>query len=1125
MPENTKVPILAALQQECGSTICFIMESDFEAKKLAAELEAVAGNVVYLPGREVELRRSIAHSLEAASLRISAIGSILFNQPGFITASQQALRAYMPPPASYLSSIITIEEGAVLDYDEIVPALVRMGYERVAMVEGRGQFSIRGGILDLFPVQSQTAYRMELFSDEVEFIREVDILTQRSGSTIGKIIVLPATEAPLDEAGAGEAAKKLFDLAKTAGSKAGNYLEECAYRLLEGGTFEGAEGMIPLLYNNYTSFLSYLPKDTILCLDEPLKLKESGDLEDELFARHCAEMLEKEEISSAQCRQYESTDSLFTGTSAFQTLLFSVLARPYAMFHPAPGIQFSARVPAQYYGKIEALAQELSFYKQKQWRTVLAAYDEKRAMQLHQLLLDNGIEAVVIDENGRLPIAGEIVIALGRWQQGAEYTDIKLLFLTEREIFGTLRHRAVKKATQGRTFDTFAELKKGDHIVHEHHGIGIYNGLHTMKIDGKPKDFLMLQYAGGDKLYIPTEQIGRIQKYIGADDSSPKVSRLGGGEWEKTKRRVAESIRDMAQDLIALYAVREQKQGHAYSADTTWQNQFEENFPYEETADQLQSISEIKKDMESGRIMDRLLCGDVGYGKTEVAQRAAFKAVADSKQVAVLVPTTLLAQQHYNTFTERFAGFPVNIEMLSRFRSPTEQKKILKLLREGNVDIIIGTHALLGKGIKFKDLGLLIIDEEQRFGVEHKEKIKAIKQTVDVLTLTATPIPRTMEMSLIGIRDMSVIETPPEDRYPVQTYVMEYSDALAREAILKEMARGGQVYFVYNRVASMDRFHEYIRSLVPEASIGMAHGQMGETQLENIMLDFYSGKHDVLLCSTIIESGLDIANANTLIIYDADRLGLAQLYQIRGRVGRSGRVAYAYLTFRKDKVLTETAEKRLVAIREFTEFGAGFKIAMRDLQIRGAGNLLGAQQHGHMQSVGYEMYCRLMRDAVKTLKGEKVEPENDVAVTFSIDAHIPKAYIENEEQRIEIYKKIAAIQDEGERKETGEELIDRFGEPPKPVQNLMDVALLRAIAAKSGIAAIGPHGGEAVLQYAEDAKPDVTILLDVLQKSPFDARLAASTPPSIRLKLKNMGIEETMENLYRFVKELSVCMR
>ncbi len=1106
--------------------MCFILESDFEARRLAGDLEAAAGSVIFLPGRDVELRQSIAHSLEAASLRISAIGKILFDRPRFIVCSQQAVRALMPPSENYLASVVTIEEGASLDYDIIAPALVRMGYERVGMAEGKGQFSIRGGIMDLFPVQSETAYRMELFSDEVEFIRELDILTQRSGSTVEKITVLPATEAPLDELSSSHAADRLLHLSRTAGGKAGNRLEECAYKLLEGGTFEGAEGMISILYEKHGSFLSYLPNDTLICLDEPLRLKESGDLEDELFARHCTQMLENGEIASEQCRQYVSIDMLFSEASKYQTLLFSVLARPYAMFRPAAGVQFEARVPAQYYGKMEALAQELAFYKQKQWRIILASPDDKRASQLQQLLQDNGAETVNLSGIDRSPAAGEAVIVAGDWRQGAEYSDIRLLLLTEKEIFGTIRQKKAKKAVQGRTFDTFAELKKGDHIVHEHHGIGIYNGLHTMKIDGKPRDFVQLQYAGGDKLYIPIDQIGRIQKYIGSDDTSPRMSRLGGGEWEKTKRKVAESIRDMAQDLITLYAAREQKPGHAYTPDTPWQKQFEDNFPYEETADQLQSISEIKKDMESGRIMDRLLCGDVGYGKTEVAQRAAFKAVSDSKQVAVLVPTTLLAQQHYNTFTERFSGFPVNIEMLSRFRSPTEQKKILKALREGNIDILIGTHALFGKGVKFKDLGLLIIDEEQRFGVEHKEKIKTLKQTVDVLTLTATPIPRTMEMSLIGIRDMSIIETPPEDRYPVQTYVMEYSDALAREAILKEMARGGQVYFVYNRVASMDRFAEYLKTLVPEAAVGMAHGQMDETQLENIMLDFYSGKYDVLLCSTIIESGLDIANANTLIIYDADKLGLAQLYQIRGRVGRSGRVAYAYFTFHKDKALTETAEKRLVAIREFTEFGAGFKIAMRDLQIRGAGNLLGSQQHGHMQSVGYEMYCRLMRDAVKTIKGEKVEEDsNDVAFTLPVEAHLPPNYIESEEQRIEIYKKIAGIRNEKERKDTEDELIDRFGLPPEPVANLMDVALLRAAAARSGIAAIGPHGGETVLQYSADAKPDVATLLDVMQKTKLDARLAASTPPSIRIRLRCGSVKETMEKLYLFIRELSVCMR
>ncbi|MDP2892557.1 MAG: transcription-repair coupling factor [Bacillota bacterium] len=1123
LPENTKVPILLALQKETGRPILFIAQNDLEASCLADGFEAVLETgAVFLPSREVMLRKVAAHSLDAPAKRIAAIGHTLSKSMKIITASQQAVRALLPPGEAFLMSIIRIEKGKTLDLDALSAKLVRLGYERISALEGKGQFSIRGGILDIFPVQSDMAYRMELFGDEVESIRELDVLSQRSGTGVAEALVYPATEAPVPEWLADSAISRLLAAAKSANGPARDYLEECAGVLREGGSIEGAESFIPLLYENDACFMDYIPKDCIVCLDEPARMRETAAAEDEAFARHAADMLERAEIVPGMSRQYRSIDDVFIQAKKSRTLLlFSTLPRPYEAFHPVSSVRFDARVPAPCRSGAE-LAREMHFYKDRKWRVVLAARTEPKAGRIHAMLLENGCEAAPGAQTARAPFEGEVFVTTGAFMQGAEYPDIKLLLLTEKELFGARWYKKTAKLRGGIRLDTLADLRNGDYIVHEHHGIGVFKGLETLKIEGKQKDFLVLQYAHEDKLYVPTDQIKRVQKYIGSDEGQPRLSRLGGAEWERTKRRVACSVREIATDLITLYAGRQAEKGYTYLPDTVWQQQFEETFPYEETPDQIVCIAEIKADMENGKIMDRLLCGDVGYGKTEVAARAAFKAVMDSKQAALLVPTTILAQQHFNTFTERFSSFPVRIDMLSRFKTQREQSRTLKALKEGNIDIIIGTHMLLGSGVQFSDLGLLIIDEEQRFGVEHKEKIKTLKKTVDVLTLTATPIPRTLEMSLVGIRDMSVIETPPEDRYPVQTYVMEYSDTLVREAILKEMARKGQAYFVYNRVVYMDKFLQHLQGLVPEARIAMAHGQMPEQELENIMLDFYRGAYDVLLCSTIIESGLDIPNVNTLIVYDADTLGLSQLYQLRGRVGRSNRVAYAFFTFRRDKVLTEPAEKRLDTIREFTEFGAGFKIAMRDLQIRGAGNLLGAQQHGHMQAVGYDMYCKLMREAVAEIKGGKAEETKEASFGLNIEAYIPRSYIEDETQRIEIYKAIAAIENEKDLEETGEELVDRFGKIPFAVQNLMHIALIRREASRAGIASISPSGSDIVLTYQLDAQPDVKRLLALLKANKDAMKLSATQPPSIKVKAESG--ENALQNLLWQIKGLSVCM-
>jgi transcription-repair coupling factor (superfamily II helicase) len=1125
MSGNTKIPLLLALQLAAGRPVLFVAQNDFECHRLADETDLLLpGEAVYLPCREILLRRISAHSLEASSRRIASLGRILSDPPKITFASLQSIRTLLPPRDTFLAAIRHIEKGHDVDLDALSIHLNRTGYERVASVEGRGQYAIRGGIVDIFPVQSESACRLELSGDEVESIREMDTQSQRSAADVQGIAIYPATEAPVPQNHTEKAIRSLMDASLKADGMAREYLEDSAQTLGEGGSIEGAETLIPLLYENAVSLLDYLPNGILICLDEPSRLEESAAAEGEFFSAQAMDMLEKGEITPDMARQYLDTDDVFAQCRKMDTLIFSAFPQAFSSLRPASGITLNARTPAAYRGRTAELVRELGAYKKRQWQTVLCASTDAAASRMKAMLLDNGLETTLQTDAARSPAAGEILITPAPVSQGAEYPDIKYLVLSEKEIFG-IQVQKRKPVRRGKgAIESFIELKHGDYVVHEQHGIAVYHGLKTLKIDGSDRDFLMLQYARDDTLYVPTDQIQRVQKYIGSDDSPPRVSRLGGAEWERTKNRVAQSVRELAVDLVALYSDRQRHKGFAYTPDTTWQKQFEDGFPHEETADQIQSIAEIKADMESGRIMDRLLCGDVGYGKTEVAARAAFKAVMDSKQTALLVPTTLLAQQHFNTFTERFTGFPVRIGLLSRFRPPTEAARTLKALREGNIDIVIGTHMLLGDSVKFKDLGLLIVDEEHRFGVEHKEKIKAWKQTIDVLTLSATPIPRTLEMSLAGIRDMSVIETPPEDRFPVQTYVMEHSESMIREAILKELSRGGQVYFVYNQVVHMERFLGALRALIPEARIAMAHGQMHETELENVMMSFYDKTVDVLLCSTIIESGLDIPNANTLIVYDADRLGLAQLYQLRGRVGRSNRVAYAFFTFRRDKALTEAAQKRLETIREFTEFGAGFRIAMRDLQIRGAGNLLGAQQHGHLHSVGYDMYVRLMREAVSEARGSKAPETREASFSMDIEAYIPRSYIEDESLRIEAYKTIGAIESENHMLEVQQEFRERYGPVPAPVKNLLDIANLRQQAVRAGLASITTTGSEAVLTYNADASADLPCLLELLKRRKDDLRLSASQPPSIRMKLRQGTRQESLQALCRLVQELTVCM-
>jgi transcription-repair coupling factor (superfamily II helicase) len=892
-------------------------------------------------------------------------------------------------------------------------------------------------------------------------------------------------------------------------------------QLKNGSLFTGVYKYVSQIYPDAESLIHYMPKNAVVVLDEPTRITESARQMEREEGEWQTALLQQGEFLP-QLRISLSYDEIVLKNDR-QRIHLSLFMRQIQGIQPQNIVQISCRNMQQFHGQMHVLKTEWDRWHKGNYRVLFLASSMERLERLERVLADYGMK-VVRDGTEHPPTPGRPAICVGSLQNGFEMSGLRLAVITEQEVFTQKQRRTRRnvKLDHAEKIKDYQELKPGDYVVHVNHGIGRYVGIETLQVGGMHKDYLHIQYAGNDKLYVPVEQIDQVQKYIGSEEKAPKIYSLGGNEWNKVKNKVRSSVQDIAQDLIELYAKRQQAKGYAFSKDTPFQKEFEAMFPYEETPDQLRSIEEIKRDMESERPMDRLLCGDVGYGKTEVAIRAAFKATMDNKQVAVLVPTTILAQQHYETFRERFADFPVEIRVLSRFRSRKEQKETIEGLKKGTVDIVIGTHRLLSKDIQFKDLGLLIIDEEQRFGVKHKEKIKQMKHNIDVLTLSATPIPRTLHMAMMGVRDLSIIETPPENRFPVQTYVLEYSGALVREAIERELARGGQVYFLYNQVQNIEQMAEQIRMLVPDARVAVAHGQMPEAELEKVMLDFLDGEYDVLVSTTIIETGVDIPNVNTLIIYDADKMGLSQLYQLRGRVGRSNRIAYAYFTYQRDKVLSEAAEKRLQAIKEFTELGSGFKIAMRDLSIRGAGNILGAEQHGHIASVGFELYSQMLKEAVAELQGKQVEEKpKEPAVELNVDAYLPSEYIPDEKQKIELYKKIRAVSTLQEALDLEEEIEDRFGDLPEPVQTLMKVARIRAYAIQHGVESIEQKNGEITMKLRSEETPriDGRKLFEIAQHFPGKIRFSTGQRIGITFLTKGVSAKAALEMVERFLSQ------
>lgn len=1145
---SQKAYFLAALASLTSRPFLVISHDVEEGRRLAADVGAFFNSrstsglfpqAVFLPPREVMPFEVFARTNEVSAQRIPVLEQMLRGTARVVVTTVAAATTYLVPPEIFRASIRKYAVGTDVGWEKLLGDLVSLGYERAEVVEVPGQFSARGGIIDVFPLTSEQPVRMEFFGDTIDSMRYFDPASQRSTETISEIHITAARELilPPEVLKRGVAAlrrelaqtlKRLEEqegdhqsMAKNLEQRVGTVLE----RLEAYGDTRGLEPYQPYFYPQGAWLGDYFPRDPILVWDEPLPIQETMERENLLRSNTYADLAAQGAALPTQARIYLSPGDLEKRKKSYACLGLAMLPQRVPGWEPRSIIGFTAKRIPPFLGKPDLLMEEIRSWRHSGHAVVLVTQVENRVQRLKEALADHGIEAVVVNDIREAPVPGQVIITQGQLNHGFEFPSLRLAVVTDWEIYGQKRKVQPRRyAKGGLTAETLPDLRVGDYVVHIHHGIGRYLGIENMEVAGIRRDYLAIQYAGEDRLYVPTDQAGLVQKYVGAEGHVPRLNRLGSSEWSRAKRKVKESVRDMAKELLSLYAARKAVPGHAFSKDTVWQREFEDNFPYVETPDQLRAIQEVKADMEKPQPMDRLLCGDVGYGKTEVAMRAAFKAVMDGKQVAVLVPTTVLAQQHFHTFRERFAPFPAKVEVLSRFRSAKEQREVIRAIREGQVDIVIGTHRLLSKDVRFKDLGLLIIDEEQRFGVAHKERLKTLKQTVDVLTLTATPIPRTLYMSLAGARDMSIIETPPEDRYPVETYVVEYSPELVRDAIRRELARGGQVYYVHNRIPTIEQAAAYLQQLVPEARIAIAHGQMHESQLEQVMLDLVEGKSDILVCTTIIENGLDIANVNTLIVEEADNLGLAQLYQLRGRVGRSNRLAYAYFTYRRDKILHEVAQKRLAAIREFTEFGAGFKIALRDLEIRGAGNLLGPEQHGHMLAVGFDLYCRLLQEAVDELKGKTAEEPTQPTVELRVDAFINDEYVRTSGLKMELYQRLTRAETMAEIEDIEAQMVDRYGKMPPAVQHLVSLNRIRILAKEVGVTAVQHQGAEVRISFGEFGEFKGERLLRLAQS--FPRRLSFSALGGLQIRVNVAGLKqgevlELLESLFWKIKSLS----
>lgn len=1059
--------------------------SALKAKEIYDDIKGFTDDVVMYPSKDFIFFSADVHGNLILQQRLEFIEKIVEDKPFTVIVTADAFMDKIQPLDKIKDNYLEISEGSVIEQDALKKKLVKMGYEAVEQVDSPGQFAIRGSIIDIYTLTDEVPYRIDFWDDEVDIIKSFEIENQRSIENLESIKIYPATEYFFTEEEIKAGLDKIkLELNKTVEKFRKKFKTEEAHRLkttveefitnMEINPFGvSIDSYVNYFSDSLTSLLEYFD-NPIFFIDEPKRVLEQLNAVNGEFKDSMTNRLEKGYVLPGQTDVLWNKERITDKINSYTKVVFTAIAQKVSVFDTEDFVEVDARNISPYNNKFEMLVEDLKRYKKQKYSVLLVTTSVTRGQRLAEDLRDFGISAFYEKDDTREVNPGEVMIISGRLRKGFTYPMVKFVAISDTDIFGERKKKRRKKhGYSGSNISSFSDLNIGDYVVHENHGLGIYRGIEKVEVDHVVKDYIKIEYAGGSNLYILATQLDMIQKYADSEAKKPKLNRLGGQEWNKTKSKVKKAVAEIAKELVELYAIRQNGQGYAFSPDTEWQKEFEEMFPFEETDDQLNAINEVKKDMESTKIMDRLICGDVGFGKTEIAIRAAFKAIQDNKQVAYLVPTTVLAQQHYKTFKQRFKDFPVRVEMLSRFRTKSNIDQNIRDLKKGYVDIVIGTHRLLSKDVKFKDLGLLIIDEEQRFGVKHKEQIKELKNNVDVITLTATPIPRTLHMSLIGIRDMCVMEEPPQDRMPIQTFVMEYNEEIARDAINRELARGGQVYFVHNRVQDIADMATSVQNMVPDANVAFAHGQMSERQLEEIMYDFVNGDIDVLVSTTIIETGLDIPNANTIIIHDAERMGLSQLYQLRGRVGRSNRMAYAFLMYSRNKMLTEVAEKRLGAIRDFTELGSGVKIAMRDLEIRGTGNLLGAQQSGHLEAVGYDLYCKMLNQAIEVLKGETPEEDFETKIDLMCDAFVPASYIKNETLKMDIYKRIAGIETDEEYEDMQDELIDRFGDIPSQVENLLQVVLLKAAAHKVYITEISGTKDKMKIMMWNQAKIDV----------------------------------------------------
>ena len=1063
---TSKINVAYSIFKDTSKQMLYVANTEYEAKKIFDELNVYSKNKVeFLDTNEILFYSLDARDRKVDARRLKTYFKLFKKEKVIVVTYIDALVKKYVPKSIIMDNVFNLKIGQTMDIEELSKKLVHLGYQRVSKVEGFGQFSIRGGIVDIFTLLYDYPIRLEFFDDEIDSIRQFDIYTQKSIDKMKRVTVTPSRDFIYPE----DVSEGIDKIKKETDEKTDLDILRNIEKIEDKEYFDGLENYVEYLFGDKVeSLVDYMTEDAIVFIDDIAHSKERYRNYIAEFKDNYTLNLERGLALKTQGNLMFSLHDIIHRIGRRKGIFNSLLTKSVNDSNITETVTIDSREIPGYNGRLDMFVEEVKRLRHSGYKLVIATGTAERAKKVHNLLSENGIESIYSTKRDIEIKTSQIVVIGANISRGFQFPKLKFQIITDKEMVGAnkagVKKKKKKKKVNGAKIDSFLELKVGDYVVHENSGIGKYTGIDQVSVGGIKKDYLKIVYQGGDSLYVPIDQMDKVQKYIGGDVEKVKLNKLGGTEWTKAKRKVKKEIDDMTKELIELYAKRESRKGYKFSKDTIWQKEFEDKFPYQETDDQLKAIKETKKDMETSKVMDRLVCGDVGYGKTEVAIRAVFKAVMDGKQVAVLVPTTILAQQHFNTFSERFEGYPIRVEVLSRFRTAKQQKEIIEDAKKGLVDVLIGTHRIVSKDIDMPRLGLVVVDEEQRFGVKHKESLKKIKANVDVLTLSATPIPRTLHMSLSGIRDMSIIEEPPQERYPVMTYVIEAKDSVIQDEIHRELARGGQVFFVYNRVEGIEEMAARIKRLVPDAKIGVAHGRMSSKELENTVLSFLSKEFDVLVCTTIIETGMDIANANTMIIYDADKMGLAQLYQLRGRVGRSTRQGYAYLMYERNKVLSEVAEKRLKSIKEFTEFGSGFKIAMRDLEIRGAGDVLGAQQHGHMAVIGYELYVKMLNEAISKIKGEEVVEDLDVEINLNVNAYIPSSYIQDEVIKLEMYKKIATIDSKEDMYEIQEELEDRFSDIPKETQTLLNIAYIKSLCKRLKIDKVRQTGQTIILE-------------------------------------------------------------